>query len=278
MKTLNGYEVVDAKARQDIAELQNIDIQDSYCLDFTAATINYTECDAEMIKCCETLINGGDACIYLKDSYDNYFYPAVATISSNRITLSKSGLNLNSVANSTPVKWDVISLILTDKWYYFKVGSNEATFVTTEGVGETVAEALSDYALKEDIPSLEGLATEEYVNTAVSSVSCITETIEIIKLTDTPQVVDSDTAMILDRIANGEKFPIGLTGTQTISFPEAITSSGTAVNMYLPLGIRATANGTYLDSVRYKFEKPNNQWLGYYYKNSYLVRSTEGNN
>ena len=275
---LTEHQSLDGLATEQYVDdaIADIDIQDSYYMDFTAAASTETECDAEMTKFCETVLNGGDACAYIKDAYDGYYYPTVASIVNNRIILTKCGVNLNNIAASYPIKWDTINLIYTDKWYYTKLGQNEATFVTSANVDKKVSEAMTDYALKEEIPSLEGLATEEYVNTAVSNVSCITETIKIQNITDTNTLVDSDASLILDRISKGEHFPICLTKNQQNIFPTSIAYDSSSVNMILDLNIRPTGNGTYLDTASYKFEKSSNQWYGHYNVNSYLVRG--GNN
>ena len=60
MKTLNGYEIVDAKARQDIATLKNKEVDDSYFLNFADAPnqSNPAPATARMIEFVEQLRDG----------------------------------------------------------------------------------------------------------------------------------------------------------------------------------------------------------------------------
>lgn len=145
MKTLNGYEVVDAKAREDIEGLQEavaaIDVQDSFYLDLTAAneTTERIPCDEEMIKFIEAFISRGDVCLYIKDYYDNYYYPAMVTYnaSSGLYSVAKT---LSLVSAASNIKGDVYSFAKQGSdWKYLIANTFEYTLASKEYVDDAIA-------------------------------------------------------------------------------------------------------------------------------------------
>lgn len=173
MKTLNGYEIVDAKARQDIAniiiptvpskvsELEN-DAQyatmrevkqavmdaatDSYFLNFSDAPdeMNAKAADANITAFADAIVNGKDVCANIIDSHDRIYYPALIQPQANNgtwnIYLMKAGGNLNLLSNGT-WKWDTICIIgnSTNGWKYYKVASSSFQFVSKDYVDELEA-------------------------------------------------------------------------------------------------------------------------------------------
>lgn len=134
MKTLNGYEIVDAKARADIEELK-----DSYHFKFSD-TGEYIDCDEEMTKFAEQIISGKDACAYIYNSLDNLFYPALifngGLISSNQIQLVQCAFNPTRVIANESLRYDIYILGKNSAgiWRYKRDNNGPYTFTlaTTE--------------------------------------------------------------------------------------------------------------------------------------------------
>ena len=173
MKTLNGYEVVDASARQrlDILEQNggsggDIDLtgyateeyvdnaiaeyDPSFWLNFSQATENEQPATEEMLEFARYVYTKGivqqdsnyQACLYVKDLDSNtMFVPTLYYISMRgtviSFTISQSGFNLQTVANKNPVTWDVFGLDYnyeTDTGTYKVLTSNQFTFASVDDV------------------------------------------------------------------------------------------------------------------------------------------------
>ena len=163
MKTLNGYEIVDAKARQDIADLQEkIElVDDSYFLDCSNAPqfANPAPATAVMIEFVEQLMAGKDVCAQIKDSYDDAFYPALININQSSqvftVYLQKATGGLHLLQENDTWEWDTICLQHDGtECVYFKGGKNSYEFVSKEYVDQAVKDSL--HALEERIAALEG--------------------------------------------------------------------------------------------------------------------------
>lgn len=115
---------------QAIAQVPTGGAQEVFYFDFSAATSNYTACDEEMLKFIDIFTKGGAASVYIKDAYDSIYYPAQISGNATSITMMKNSANFNHIASGTEVSWDVISMRLTDKWYYYKLGGDSTTIAT----------------------------------------------------------------------------------------------------------------------------------------------------
>ena len=84
----------------------------------------------------------GHACVYLKDTQDAQYYPALfANPSTDYYLLMKSGTNWNSISSGSEIKWDTISIEKTSSgtWVWQSRNTGAVTL-----------------ARKSDIPSIEG--------------------------------------------------------------------------------------------------------------------------
>lgn len=115
---------------QAIAQVPTGGAQEVFYFDFSAVTSNYTACDEEMLKFIDIFTKGGAASVYIKDAYDSIYYPAQVSGNATGITMMKNSANFNNIASGYEVSWDVISMHLTDKWYYYKLGGNSTTIAT----------------------------------------------------------------------------------------------------------------------------------------------------
>ena len=206
MKTLNGYEVVDAKARQDIETLKQAgvdidlseyakktdipvvptnvsafkndklyvnrdyvdnkvnDIADSFFLSFSDAPTGEENAKAaygEMITFANMIVNGKDACVQIRDSHDDMYYPALIQYDANNgnwlINLMKVSGCLNSIDNGW--SWDIVRLQYNSAtgWKYYKLGTQTYSIASKAYVDEAVLNAstgeisLSNYYTKAEV-------------------------------------------------------------------------------------------------------------------------------
>ena len=182
MKTFNGYEVVDAKARQDIASLKDTHA-DSYFLDFSQGLLNQKQPATEQMCLFAQHIRGSvagdtDACAYIKDTHDDNYYPATISYGWNNgtfiIYLTKTGVNLNNIAAGMITEWDTVQLTndaVGSGWNYQIMGSGNFTFASQQYVLKAIADSatgdvdLSGYYTKEETDTaLEGKADKEHTH------------------------------------------------------------------------------------------------------------------
>ena len=185
MKTLNGYEVVDAKARADIEELKtSVTDLPVFYIDLTHIAVDDSLVEEGSVF--ESLITylqstaNPNAVVYMRVSYvDEAFYPVriintTFPVYTNSITLQYDALNLQNVANNTALTtFNVFISWSNNKWYY-KVVENtikEPTIATKEYVdnaldgvsgGSTVD--LSNYYTKDET------YTKTEVDNAISNI------------------------------------------------------------------------------------------------------------
>lgn len=153
MKTLNGYEVVDAKARKDIKELKTN--TDSYFLDFSKATTSPTIATDRIVDFANHLAvrsaaKDYDACAYMKDTHDNIYYPALIQYYWNNgylvINLMKCSGNLNTMSTAD-TSWDVIQMTgnIELGWTYVIVNSDSVAFASKDYVSESIYDSKDSY-------------------------------------------------------------------------------------------------------------------------------------
>ena len=180
MKTLNGYEIVDAKARQAVANIkhptklselendkgyltehQSLDgyateeyvddkvaannTQDTFYLDLTAAneTTAFITCDEEMTKFIETVTSNGDACLYLKDYYDGLFHPATVSVSVASTGMYHVSKTLSAFSAKNAVKCDIYGFTKRGTtWKYVLSNTFEYTLATKSYVNTAISDAL----------------------------------------------------------------------------------------------------------------------------------------
>lgn len=191
MKTFNGYEVVDAKARQDIAELKEKEPDLS----------NY----------------------YTKAQTDSAIGEAV------------SGIEIPET--------DI---------------SGKADLVHQHSMAD-----ITDYVAP-DIPSLDGYATEQYVDTAITNAPCKFEVIDIqgANSEKVPVQAGSD---VLERIIAGEKFPFYLykkdgAGRDTFILPDDFTPIGSSTVLMSRVSYSNIEETVALYNMDYTFSKTDSIW------------------
>lgn len=344
MKTLSGYEIVDAKAREDIEGLRNeghalkselptkvsqlendskfitreevpnpdlseyiteseldakvepleasiaaieADCPETYFIDCGMATTNFAAASEAMSKFANKFMFGDnkEAIAMLRTPSSQYYYPAIVSVYGQEgydhgLLMTPIAINPNCI-DVLPINWETINLRYknVNEWEYRVAGATQSkTMASKEYVDNAIANI--------DIPEstdLTGYATEEYVNTtvntAISNVACVTEVLNVTALTETSQTLNElyfpGVTDILNRIANGEKFPFCLqTYNDVYVYPERLTPGLNYIVIKAGSEITNRTGGIYASYSLYKFERRNDIWYGYTEKPSTLIRST----
>jgi hypothetical protein len=204
MKTLSGYEIVDAKARQDIAEHDTriTEVEKFFAaadsngvIDKLVEVQKYIEDDAEAAASLIQSISDVDAKVdaihiptkvseldndsgYLTEhqSLDNYFTKAQTTSAINEAVegIEIPEVDLTPYAKAADIPTKVSQL------------DNDANYLTEH-------------------QSLEGLATEQYVD---STKLAILDIYNCLKISDTSWKLTDNVKSIIQRLFNGERFPL----------------------------------------------------------------------
>ena len=139
---------------QAIAQVPTGGAQEVFYFDFTEADTSYKPCTEEMIEFYNLVKDGIVPSVYIKDAYDSIYYPAQYNFMNKRVTIMKSGINLNSVVAGNEVSWDVANIVLSgESFLYAKLGSNSTTLATVDFVDTYVTNAIEN--------ALSGIATAE---------------------------------------------------------------------------------------------------------------------
>lgn len=232
MKTFNGYEVVDAKARQDIAnihtptkvsELENdkgyltehqsldglateqyvddaisgINTRDSFFLDFSGATEEEQSATDELIAFMNHLnSHNNTACLYLKDRYHHIFLPASFNYAGSGLYLSITAASIVNVTD--PI--DTIFVREESGNYYYSISSTVDNPYTTKAY---VDDAISGIEPPET--DLTGYATEQYVD---STKLAILDIYNCSHTSNSDWILTDNIKNIVQRLWDGERFPI----------------------------------------------------------------------
>lgn len=181
MKTLNGYEIVDASARDRLAVLEQnggsggttdltgyateeyVDneiakLETSFWLDFHNATTASQSGTAEMIAFAKYVIDkvlteqtNNKVCLYVRDTDSLIYVPTLYDMSRSgnwyTINIVQSGFNLQLTANKEPVTWDILQLkynIETEECTYKVGASSQFTFASVDEVQTMINTAIGD--------------------------------------------------------------------------------------------------------------------------------------
>ena len=130
----------------------------------------------------------GHACVYLKDTQDAQYYPALfAKISTDSFVMMKSGTNWNNIADGSEIKWDTITIDKNSSgtwvWQSRNTGAVTLarksdipatdTFVTNEALeqkGYVTETELNNKGYLTEHQSLADYATKTYVNNAIAAI------------------------------------------------------------------------------------------------------------
>ena len=118
--------------------------RDNFYIDASGFTTFFQNVPApqEVIDLVTYFNEHGHACVYLKDTQDAQYYPALfAKISTDSFVMMKSGTNWNNLAAGSEIKWDTITIDKNSSGTW--VWQNRNTGAVT-------------LARKSDIPSIEG--------------------------------------------------------------------------------------------------------------------------
>ena len=175
----------------------------------------------------------GHACVYLKDTQDAQYYPALfANPSTDYYLLMKSGTNWNSISSGSEIKWDVISIQKDSSgtWVWQSRNTGAVTL-----------------ARKSDIPSIEGSKVYHFDFSSFTADSPQAATDEMIEFAESTLAGKHSCAYV--RLDSG-----------SLAFsPTKVAVDGSSVFLYNCFSGRASWN--YETTASISFYKFNDSWM-----------------
>lgn len=127
MKTLNGYEIVDEQAREDISGLG------IYYLNLTSCTESFTNAPEDVAAFADAYIaRGTKAILYAQHHGQIGYMPMDVTYATENQLQLRTTMRMHAVANGTPVQVHNYTLLNRDGVWQWKVRFDEVYLATAE--------------------------------------------------------------------------------------------------------------------------------------------------